>query len=48
VAGKEGSSGQSRADAMAIDHFDPMIAQRAFVRGLGTTLPTGEKWDEKY
>ena len=38
----------ARAGAMAIDHFDPMIAQRALVCGLGTTLPTGGKWDEKY
>jgi hypothetical protein len=38
----------SRAGAKAVDHFDPMIGQRVSVCDLGTTLPTGGKWDEKY
>jgi hypothetical protein len=41
-------SPSSRAGVMAVDHFDPTIAQRAKVCGLGTTLPTGIKWDEKF
>jgi hypothetical protein len=36
----------SRAGAKAVDHFDPMIGQRVSVCDLGTTLPTGGKWDE--